>query len=142
MMSDQEKFAGFKKKMVEENERKYGQEARERWGDEAVDASNKKLLNMTEEQYNELEKLTEKLNETLKKAMATGDPASELAQRTAELHKEWLCFFWKEYSKEAHAGLATMYVEDERFKAYYDRIQEGAAEFLRDAIHIYTNIKN
>jgi len=33
-----------------------------------------------------------------------------------------------------------MYVEDERFKAYYDKIKPGIAEFLRDAILIYTGM--
>ena len=125
-MSDQEKFTGFKKKLIEENEEKYGKEARERWGDETVDASNAKFMNMTREQY----------------AIQTDVPASNVTNHESALHKEWLLFFWTEYSKEAHAGLATMYVEDERFKAYYDNIQPGAAEFLRDAIHIYTGVKN
>lgn len=31
-----------------------------------------------------------------------------------------------------------MYVDDERFKAYYDQKQSGMAEFRRDAIFIYT----
>ena len=73
--------------------------------------------------------------------METGDPASEIAQRAADLHKQWLTFYWKEYSKEAHAGLAQMYVDDERFKAYYDKVKLGAAEFLRDAILVYTGQK-
>ena len=34
-------------------------------------------------------------------------------------------------------GLGEMYVADERFKAYYDKIAPGCAEFLRDAINIY-----
>jgi hypothetical protein len=59
-------------------------------------------------------------------------------KRAARLHKEWLGFYWPSYSKEAHAGLARMYTEDERFKAYYDKIRPGAAEFLRDAILIFT----
>ena len=33
-MSDREKFAGFKQKMIEENEEKYGKEIREKYGDE------------------------------------------------------------------------------------------------------------
>jgi hypothetical protein len=33
-----------------------------------------------------------------------------------------------------------MYVDDERFKAHYDKEQPGTAEFLRDAIGIYTSI--
>lgn len=39
--------------------------------------------------------------------------------------------FGGSYSKEAHAGLAKMYVDDERFTAYYDQPKPGAAEFLK-----------
>jgi DNA-binding transcriptional MerR regulator len=139
-MSDQEKFAGFKKKMIDDNEQKYGKEAREKYGDDAVNKSNAKLMNMTEDEYNAVTGLEKQLKETLAQAFATGDPAGELAQKAAQLHKEWLCFYWTEYSKEAHAGLAQMYVDDERFKAHYDKEQPGTAEFLRDAIRIYTGI--
>ena len=41
--------------------------------------------------------------------------------------------------KEAHAGVAQMYVYDERFKEYYDKHGDGLAEFLRDAIVEYTS---
>ena len=34
-------------------------------------------------------------------------------------------------------GLAQMYVDDHRFKKYYDDIAVGCAEFLNDAIKIY-----
>lgn len=141
VMTDKEKFEGFKQKMIEENEIKYGKEARKKYGNEAVDASNKKLMNMTEEEYAALEKLTAELNETLKAAYETGDPGSELAQKACELRRQWLMYFWTDYSKEAHMGLAQMYVDDERFKAYYDKIVPGCAEFLRDAMKIYTGIK-
>jgi len=60
------------------------------------------------------------------------------AQKTAELHRKWMEYYWSSYSKEAHAGLAQMYVDDERFTAYYDAKQPGMAAFLRDAIFIYT----
>ena len=53
-MKDKDKFEAFKKGLVEENEKKYGAEVRERWGDEAADASNAKLMGMTEEQFNTL----------------------------------------------------------------------------------------
>lgn len=139
-MTDKEKFQGFKQKLVEENETKYGKEIREKYGDDKVNESNKKMLNMTEEQYAEFEKLSQKLSEILKQAMKTNDPAGELGQQTAELHKQWLMFTWSSYSKEAHAGLAQMYVNDERFKEYYDKIQPGAAEFLKDAILAYTGV--
>lgn len=140
-MSDQEKFEGFKKKMIDENERKYGKEIREKYGEETVNQSNAKLMNMSQEDYEAVTKLEAEVREALAEAFATGDPAGEQAQKAAELHKRWLTYYWTEYSKEAHAGLAQMYVDDERFTAYYDKEQPGMAAFLRDAIHIYTGQK-
>lgn len=140
-MTDQEKFAGFTKKLVEENEQKYGKEIREKYGDDVVDRSNQKLMGMTAEQYDEMKRLENEVLAALGAALQTGDPASEEAQKAADLHRQWLSFTWNAYSKEAHAGLAQMYVEDERFKAYYDAVQPGMAEFLRDAIGVYTGIQ-
>jgi DNA-binding transcriptional MerR regulator len=141
IMSNKEKFEGFKKKMVDENEKKYGKEIREKYGKDTVEKSNAKFMNMTEEQCNEMARLGEQVNSTLAEAFKTGDPAGELAQKAADLHKQWLTYTWPQYSKEAHAGLAQMYVDDERFTAYYDKEQPGTAEFLRDAIWIYTGMK-
>jgi len=140
-MSDKEKFEGFKQKLIDDNEKKYGKEIREKYGNEAVDKSNQKLKGMTPEQYAEGERLSEEILSTLAAAMKTGDPAGELAQKAADLHRQWLSLYWDSYTKEAHAGLAQMYVEDERFTAYYDKVQPGAAAFLRDAILIYTGMK-
>ncbi len=46
-MEDGEKFEGFKTKLVEENEKQYGKEIREAYGDDAVEASNAKLMGST-----------------------------------------------------------------------------------------------
>jgi len=140
-MSDKEKFEGFKQKMIHDNEKKYGKEIREKYGNESINKSNAKLKNMTQEQHDEVTSLSEELDNILAAAFKTSDPSCELAQKAAELHKKWLTFFWSEYSKEAHAGLAQMYVDDERFTAYYDKEQPGTAEFLRDAIFIYTGMQ-
>ena len=137
IMSDQEKFEGFLQKQVDHNERQYGEEARAKYGDERINRSNTKVLNMSKEKFIELEMLTEDLNESLKAAFEQGDPASELAQKTCELHKKWLCFYWDDYNKEAHKGVTQMYVDDPRFTAYYDKIAPGCAAFLRDAVAIY-----
>lgn len=140
-MTDREKFEGFKQKMIDDNEKKYGKEIREKYGDEQVEASNKRFENMTKEEYDAFEALGNQVLDTLKKAFATGDPAGRLAQETADLHRQWLSYAWGTYSKEAHAGVARMYVDDERFTAYYDKEQPGAAKFLRDAVLIYTGMQ-
>lgn len=140
IMSNKEKFEGFKQNMIDENEKKYGKEIREKYGNDTVNKSNAKIKNMSKEEYDEITKLTEEVTTTLAEAFKTGDPAGELAQKAVELHKKWLMFYWSEYTKEAHAGLGQMYVDDERFTAYYDKEQPGTAVFLRDAILIYTGM--
>jgi DNA-binding transcriptional MerR regulator len=139
MMSDNEKFEGFKQELLDENEQKYGKEIREKFGDDVIDKSNAKFKGMTKKQHAEIERLSEELNSTIKAAYEQGDPASELAQKMCELHKQWLMFFWPDgaYSSEAHKALAQGYVDDPRFTAYYDKIAVGCAIFLRDAISIY-----
>lgn len=139
-MSNKEKFEGFKKNVIEGNEKKYGKEIREKYGNNTIEKSNAKMMNMTQKQYDEVTKLAELLNTTLAEAFKNGDPASEIAQGAADLHKKWISYYWSEYSKEAHAGLVQMYVDDERFTAYYDKDQPGTAAFLRDAVLIYTGM--
>lgn len=136
-MSDQEKFAGFKEKLIAENEEKYGAEIRQKYGEEAVEHSNAKLRGMTQEQYDEAQRLAEAYQDALKEAFQQGDPASVLAQKACDLHRQWLCCYYDQYSKEYHQGLAQMYVDDPRFTAYYDKIAPGCAVFLRDAVRVY-----
>ena len=38
------------------------------------------------------------------------------------------------YDVRRHRGIAELYVQDERFTAYYDRERPGCARFLRDAV--------
>ncbi len=138
-MSDKEKFEGFKEKMIADNESQYGQEIRQKYGDDTIDASNAKLKGMSTEKFEASEVLRKRIEETLKEAFEDGNPASDLAQSICEMHKQWLCMFWPDgmYSKEAHKGLADMYIADERFRANYDKIAPGCTQFLRDAIYIY-----
>lgn len=138
-MTDKEKFEGFKKELIEKNETQYGDEIREKYGNQAVEESNKKMAGMSKEKYEAFEKLGNELLEELEVAMNDQNPQSTAGQRVAALHKEWLSFTWGSYSKEAHRGLAEMYVSDPRFTAYYDeKAGDGAASYLRDAIVAYT----
>lgn len=139
-MEDKEKFQSFKKELVEKNETAYGVEIREKYGDEAVDESNRKMMNLTKEQYDNMQQLAEEILEKLELAVNMGEnPSSPEGQKIAALHREWLGYTWKSYSKEAHRGLAVMYVEDERFRKYYDKKTDGCAEFLKNAVWAYTD---
>lgn len=136
-MTDQEKFEGLKKQMIDDNESKYGKEAREKFGDEAVDASIEKIMGWSKDDHGKAEAIALELNAKLKEAFETSTPDSPLAQEVCALHKDWIMCYWNKYSKEAHLGLVQMYLDDPRFTAYYDNIAPGCATFLRDAMAIY-----
>ena len=140
-MTDIEKFEGFKEKLVNDNEDKYCTEIRSKYGNEVCNKSNNKVKGMSKSEFEETERLAREIMDTLEEAFKTGDAGSELAQKAVELHRIWLSMYWDSYTKEAHAGLAQMYVDDERFTAYYDGKQPGTAAFLRDAVLIYTQKK-
>lgn len=130
-----ESFEAFKKQTVEENEARYGAEIREKYGDEAVDASNAKLMGLSETEYLTWTALGAQIQTSLAQAVRAGaDPSGEAGTAIASLHRKWLSYTWKQYSPRAHRGLAEMYVADERFTAHYDSAVPGCAQFLRDAI--------
>lgn len=137
-MSDKEKFEGFKKELVNQNEERYGEEIREKYGENCIDASNVKMLNLTEEEYRNMEELGIKISEVLEEAVQNGEyPEDAIGEKVALLHREWLKFTWQSYSPQAHRGLVQMYVADERFKSYYDKHVEGCAAFLKAAVEYH-----
>lgn len=141
-MSSNEKFKGFKEDLISKNEKEYGREIRKRYGNDAVDSSNKKMMNLTEKEYKEMEDISNLITEKLSEAIENNlSASSNIGEEIANLHKEWLLFNWNKntYSKQSHRGLADMYIADERFTSYYDdKSGKGAAKFLRDAIYNIT----
>src|SRR5699024_10548487 len=138
-MSDQEKFTAFKKQKINENERKYGQEIRTKYGEKTIDASNQKFMGLTEIQMQEMTTIEQELFEKLKVYVADSHIDSSLAQEIFDLHKKWLSYTWSNYSADAHKGVALMYVTDERFTSYYNQQGASLAQALHDIIQYYAH---
>ena len=138
-MTDQEKFEAFKRRVVAANEAAFGQEIRQRYGDEEADRANACVLALTQEEYTAWKALGDEILQALTAAVQAGAaPAGPEGQRIAQLHRRWLSYSWEAYTPQAHAGLAELYVSDPRFTAFYDREVSGCAAFLRDAVRAYT----
>jgi hypothetical protein len=139
-MSDEKDFEEMKSEMLAENAKKYGDEVIDTWGEDSFKQSQEKVAAMSQEQWEDAGALGNAVNEALKAAMATGDPGGELAHKACDLHRQWLEIFWPDgmYTADAHRLMGQMYVADPRFKAHYDDIAPGAAEFFKEAIDAYT----
>ena len=135
-MTNKEKFEAFKREKIVENEANYGSEIREKYGEDAVEASNQKWQNMSEADYQKMQAVEAELIEKLRHYLTDETPS--LAEAIYQLHKEWISFSWGKYSGEAHKGLSEMYLADERFTQYYDEKSGlGATEALVQIIQKY-----
>lgn len=138
-MTDEKKFEGMKRQIIEENEAAYGKELREKYGDETVEAHMARLSSMTRQEWTQTQKDEEDYKAALRRAVEAGDPACEDAREAVRLHAAWLAHYWPEgtVTSEAHIGMAEMYAQDERFTAYYEKVAPGCAAFLAEAVKAY-----
>ncbi|MCP3738461.1 MerR family transcriptional regulator [Rossellomorea sp. BNER] len=130
-MSNKEKFEGF-----DFSHNPYEQEARERWGDKAVDEANAKIGKTTEEQ----KAMSDAMNAIYRKLASHRNESPESEEAQAAI-KEWYDFLNKmgSYSLDAFKGLGQMYVDDERFTKNIDQFGEGLAKFMCDAMAVYAD---
>jgi len=69
-------------------------------------------------------------------AFAAGlGPDSDVALAAAEAHRRHISKWFYDCCHETHRGLSEMYVNDERFRAHYDALAPGLAQFIREAAH-------
>ena len=137
-MSDEQKFEALKQQILTRHETVYGKEAREKYGDEKVDAAQGAVRNMTWEQYREWTELGQQIQTRLEAAVQAGlSPESGAGQEIAALHRRWLTAAGTPYDPARHRGIAALYVGDPRFTAYYDRAVPGCARFLHDAVEYW-----
>ncbi|MFJ7205339.1 MerR family transcriptional regulator [Streptomyces sp. NPDC098789] len=115
---------------------RYAAEAERRWG--ATDAyaeSRRRAAAATKEDWQRIMGESDDINRRLAALMDTGASAESIgAMDLAEEHHAWIDGHCYACSYEMHTSLGEMYVADERFTAYYDRVRPGLAVYLRDAI--------
>lgn len=134
-MEDREKFKGFIQNKIDENENRYGEEIREKYGAEAVDKSNAQFKNMSPEKYNEFVGLEESILTLLTEVTRLGSIDSPEGEELARLHKQWITLAWGSTNPDAHRGLVRMYTEDQRFKEYYEsKAGKNSAELLKQSV--------
>ena len=134
-MGKKRDFEAFKRQAVEENERRYGKEVRAKYGDAEADAANARMMNKTEDEYDEWTALDGEILGRLEAAVSAGVTVqSEEGREIARLHAKWIAHMMHGYDIQRHRGIVHLYVADERFTAYYDKKVSGCAAFLRDAV--------
>ena len=118
----------------------YEAEARERWGDEAVDASYERIRNFTPEQAELARTGFTRVHSGLAELLAEGAPVTDpRVQELVGLHHEVISLFWTP-SAEAYRNLGRMYLDDERFQTH-DR-RRGGDPYMAEAMEVYADARS
>ena len=135
-MNTEQAFESMKQKAVETWDKTYGAEARSRYGKEAINNANEAMLRMTQQEWNNKEQLEQKVITLLKHMLQEKTPSKEQQKALVETHRQWVAVHWGAKPQgEIYKSLAQSYLEDERFKTYYDsQAGEGATRLLVAAI--------
>ncbi len=114
----------------------YAAEARERWGEQAVQSQRRAASwdDATAARVrDEGEAIHRRLAEALRAGTAPDDPA---VQDLVAEHHAWVSRFWTP-DAAAYTGLGRLYVDDERFTATIDAHERGLAAYLCAAMATY-----
>ena len=130
-MSNNELFEGFD----EPTEGKYADEARERWGADEVDASNRRWNSYSAEKKAQIKAEGEANIRELAAQMDKGHDSPEVQAVVARWAKHLEYFYTP--TPAGLRGLGQLYVEDERFAANYRQLHPDLPEFFRKAIEVH-----
>lgn len=128
-MNYQEMYKGFSSQ--EEGE-KLTAEAKQKWGEESINASHKKILSMNKKEWEDLQAETESVTNGMAKLMGTAVDSEVVQKMIARHYKVMASHF--DVTLEIYRNIGIMYVEDERFTAYFEKYAPGLALFMCDAI--------
>lgn len=130
-MDDQELYGNFTKTEMD----KYAEEAKKRWGDtDAYKQSQERVKKMGKAGLAKVIKEAGELTQEIVAAMTIGrNPKNKEVQELIARHYAGLRAFY-EPNLKMYRGMAKMYVDDPRFKANYENVATGLAEFMRDGM--------
>lgn len=119
---------------------KYTDEARERWGDtDAFKQAEERVRKMGKEGLQKVLDENGAVTKEITEAMHGGeDPRSDKVQKLIHRHYNGLRAFYKP-SLQMYRDLAEMYVTDPRFRANYEKVASGLAQFMHDAMIVYVD---
>ena len=130
-LTDEELYEGFSTEQIE----RYKREAREMYDPELVEESERRVKGMSREQWKAVQAEGQDVTTGIA-ALMDRDPSEAEVQAVVARHHAWIENFYP-CSAEIYRGLAQGYVEHPEFRAFYEKVRPGLAEYLSAAMLIY-----
>ncbi|HQT92249.1 MAG TPA: MerR family transcriptional regulator [Candidatus Kryptobacter bacterium] len=130
-MTDEELYGGLSKEQAEA----YAEEARQRWDPKLVDETNARVKKWSKEKW---AKVNKEIDEVMRQLAALmGTPVEDRkVQALVARHHAYLNNFY-EVKPDMYRSLGKLYIEDPRFRAYFEKYRAGLTDYLAQAIEFY-----
>ncbi|MBQ0862230.1 MerR family transcriptional regulator [Streptomyces smyrnaeus] len=115
-------------------------EVRERWP-RAWEQSRQAVEKMTAEDAEQWQREVTAQMIRMAEFMAAGTPVSDAAvQAEVDAQYQFVCRYWTP-SAAAYKGMGRHFVDDPRFRANFDKIADGLADYQREAMVFYADAR-
>ncbi|MFC6291771.1 hypothetical protein BHU61_02900 [Macrococcus epidermidis] len=135
-MTPEEKFKG-----INFNDNQYEQEARKKYGDKAVNISQKKINQLSDDGKDQLSQEWIDIFVTFNQLKDKPIEDQTVLQHTEKFY-HFLNKNFGTYSRDAFYGLGDMYIIDDRFTNNINQYGEGLAEYMSEAMKYYATINS
>jgi DNA-binding transcriptional MerR regulator len=136
LVTDEDLYEGFSSN---EEGRALHREAKEKYGAEMVEESDRRVRQMTKAEFRGVKAEAEAIYADLA-ALAERAPSAPEVQEVVARHWRHIERFFP-VTGEVYAGLAKMYIEDARFRAFFERYRPGLADFVSAAMTLYASAR-
>ncbi len=129
-LTDEELYEGFEKETIE----RYQKEVQETYDPEIVALANRNARNLSKTEWAAVKAEGQAISEEMA-AIMDRDPSGPEVQALAARQHAWIEHFYP-VSAEMFRGLAELYTSHPEFRANYDKVAPGLADFLSQAMII------
>ncbi|WP_019423462.1 MerR family transcriptional regulator [Paenibacillus sp. OSY-SE] len=136
VMKKKEMFEGFDMAEIEAHQRKYAEEAREKYGRDVVDCTMERTSKYANDDWAAIMASQAAIYNKLIAAMEQG-PADPQVQAAVGEWRRHITNNFYDCTLDIFRGLGDLYIADDRFTKSIDQYQSGLAQFMREAMHIY-----
>jgi DNA-binding transcriptional MerR regulator len=132
-MTDEELYEGFTPEQIE----RYTREANELYDPKIVAESNRRVRNMSKAQWQAVKDEGGAIAQQLADLMDK-PPSDATVQAAIARHYAWVDNFWHP-TAESYRGLGQGYADHPEFRAFYEKVRPGLADFLCAAMSYYAD---
>jgi DNA-binding transcriptional MerR regulator len=139
-MEKEQLFEGFDMESIKKHEQKYDQEVKMYYDPQVVAESKRKTSRYTKEQWKQLfEEVSQIMKELI--TLMDRDPSNEQVQLLIAKHRAHITKYFYNCTLDIYEGLAELYLLDDRFTAYFEKMKPGFANYMNQAMKYYVMVE-